>query len=208
MMAQAGSPALASLVLATALGVALWQGRDIVEQVPEHMTPPPGHGPYTGTVADWPLWFPWHRFGSYCFSVQRCNVSYAGLPGESERPQPSIESRGRPLEAMIRAWAGPVRNFPPPAKVTWVSEDGTPLEASVDVAEIFSDRMVRHTVAREDILENSHIPYPGIILVVDDRTIGVYMSTWIPLKESRRGDPRSAVGAVHTGLILIQSKTY
>src|SRR5690606_24604402 len=55
-----------------------------------------GNPPYTGTVADWPPWFTWHGFGSYCFGVQRCNVRYAGLPGESERPQSSTESRGRP----------------------------------------------------------------------------------------------------------------
>ena len=207
MMAQAGSPALVSLVLATALGVVLWQGRDIVEQVPEHMTPPPGHGPYTGTVADWPLWFPWHRFAAYCFSVQKCRINYGNIPSGTERPQPSVESFQRPLEQLLYAGNGPIRNFPPPAKVSWVALDGTPMTATVDIAEIFSDRMVRHTVAREDILEKSHIPYPGIILVVDNRSIRVYMSTWIALKESARR-PDGRPGRIHSGLVMVHSEAY
>lgn len=171
-----------------------------------HMIPPPGHGHYTGTVADWPLWFPWHYFGSHCFSVQECTVDYARLPNAGGTSRPSFESLGRPVEKVLRAGSGPVRNFPPPAKVTWRSQDGTPLTASVDMAEIFADRMVRHPVPREDILENSYIPYPGIILVVDDRTISVYMRTWIPLKELR--DPDNPYSNQKTSVELVHSRTY
>lgn len=209
-MGVQGGSGLASLLVATALGVALWQGRDVLEQVPEHMTPPPGHGPYTGTVADWPLWFPMHKFGAYCFDTLRCEVRYAGFQhgGPDERSQPSIESFGRPIEDILRAGWGPYPNFPEPARVTWTSLDGTALVATVDVAGIFSDRMVRHTMAREDILENATIPYPGIIVVVDDRVIRVYMSSWIVLKESRGGDSENRASDLHTGVVLVHSETY
>lgn len=205
-MGVQGGSGLASLLVATALGVALWQGRDVVEQVPEHAAPPPGHGPYTGTVADWPLWFPWHYVGISCFDVDGCRVIYGSLPLWRDGPQPSFESLGRPIDKVLRAGNGPVRNFPPPAKVTWKSKDGTLLTASVNMAEIFADRLVRHPVPRKDILENSFIPYPGIILVVDDRTISVYMSTWIPLKVLR--DPGNPYSNQQSSVELVHSKTY
>src|SRR3546814_1779688 len=33
------------------------------DAVSPNMVPPPGHGPFTGTVADWPLWFVRPEFG-------------------------------------------------------------------------------------------------------------------------------------------------
>lgn len=198
------------LFFALVTGALALQGCRAEEPVYEHMIPPPGHGPYTGTVADWPLWFPMHQFGAYCFDTQRCEVRYAGFQhgGPDEKLQPSVESFGRPIEDILRTGWGPYPNFPEPAQVAWTSLDGTALTASVDFAEIFADRMVRHTVAREDILENSYIPYPGIILVVDDRTISTYMSTWLPLKKSPSQDSESREGRVHTEVVLVHSTTY
>lgn len=213
--ARAGRVArlLAALVVAGAALVL--QGCGSAEPVPDaatpparanNMQPPPGHGPYTGTVADWPLWFPFHDFGSYCFSVQACSITYAGLTNASESPRPSVESLPSPLEKVLSAGRGPIRNFPPPAEVSWTSRDGASLSARVDMAEIFADRMIHHPVDREDIRENSMIPPPGIILVLDDRTISVYMSSWIPLKELQ--DPSNPYSALHTGVELVHSKTY
>ncbi|MBJ6980233.1 MULTISPECIES: hypothetical protein [unclassified Luteimonas] len=173
---------------------------------PDNMKPPPGHGPYTGTVADWPLWFPFHSFGAYCFGVASCQISYAGQMHGSDQPRPPITSLERPLREALHAGRGPIRNFPPPAEVEWTTIDGTRLMARVDIADIFADRMVRHTVAREDIMEDSLIPRPGIILVVNDRTINTYMSTWIPLKELQ--DPANPHSDLHTGLVLVHSKTH
>lgn len=216
---------LVALLIVLAAGVALLQGCRTGEQAPgplagaaaettpepknEHMIPPPGHGPYTGTVADWPLWFPWHKFGAYCFETRRCEIRYAGFRhGGPEKVQPSLASFGRPIEKIVSAGWGPYRNFPPPAEVAWVAMDGTSLTATVDIAEIFADRMVRHTVPREEILENSYIPYPGIIVVIDGRTINVYMSAWLPLKESRSQAPDNKGGKVHTEVVLVSSRTY
>lgn len=195
-----------ALLAATMAATLLLQGCNATDPVPEHMRPPPGHGPFTGTVADWPLWFAWHQWGAYCYSVRDCQILYGGIHHGTEHPQPSIESLGYSLEDALWAGNGPVRNFPPPAKVAWTSLDGTRMAADVDIGEIFADRLVRHTVPREDIMENADIPYPGIILVLDDRTISIYMSTWIPLKESRF--PGNPVGNLHTGVVLVHSQTY
>lgn len=197
---------LLALAVAVVAGVSLSQGCNVLERTPDHMKPPPGHGPFTGTVADWPLWFAWHQFGTHCFSTQSCTISYAGDVFGVERPTGSFESLGRPVEKVISAFAGPIKNFPPSAKVTWVSEGGVSLAADVDIAGMFADRMVRHTVPREEILEDSNIPYPGIILVVDDRTISVYMSTWMALKEPR--DSTNPHSNQHSGVVLVHSRTY
>lgn len=195
-----------ALLAATLAATLLLQGCNATDPVPEHMRPPPGHGPFTGTVADWPLWFAWHQWGVHCYSVQECHVLYGGIHSGTEHPRPSLESFGREIDKVLRAGNGPIRNFPPPAKVTWISRDGTPLKADVDIAAIFSDRLVRHTVPREEIMENADIPYPGIILVVNDRTISIFMRTWIPLKESRI--PGNPLGNVHTGAVLVHSEIY
>lgn len=173
----------------------------------DHMKPPPGHGPYTGTVADWPLWFVRHGFGSSCFSVQHCVVDYAGVRKESSRsPLPSIESLGFPLERILYGSHSRIRNFPGPASVEWVTVDGVRLSASVDIARIFADRMIRHSTAREEIPEDVYIPEPEIILVVNDRTIDVYMRAWIPLKEPKSAD--RPLSNFNYEAILVSSETY
>lgn len=170
------------------------------------MEPPPGHGPYTGTVEDWPLWFIEHEFGAHCFSTLSCVVNYSGFAHGGHSPRPSLESLGRPLDRILRTGWGPYRNFPAPAEVRWTSSDGTRLEASVDIAEVFADRMIRHTLAKEEIKEDTSIPPPGVILLVDDRTISVYMSTLIWLKTPR--DPENPHSDLHSDLVLVHSKTY
>lgn len=174
----------------------------------DQMKPPPGHGPYTGTVADWPLWFVRHGFSARCFSVQDCTIDYAGHRQEvmGKRPRPSIESLGFPLEKILHGSRGPIANFPPPAEVEWIAMDGTQLRARVDMARIFQDRMVRHSTAREDIRENTWIHYPDIILVVNDRSIDVYMRTAIPLK--RPSDPDNPRTDMRYEVVLVESGSY
>src|SRR3546814_10216423 len=75
-----------------------------------------------------------------------------------------------------------VANFPPPAIVTWRSKDGVPHRAEIDIGEIFSDKLIRHNLAREEISETASIAHPGIILEVNDRTINVYMRARISTK--------------------------
>jgi len=99
-----------------------------------------------------------------------------------------------------------IRNFPPPAVVTWRSKDGTPYQAEVDMGAIFKDELILHEVPKEDVLEDSSVGDPAIILEVNDRTINVYMKAFIPTKSLRTpGNPNSDY---RNDLILAYTRTY
>jgi hypothetical protein len=178
-------------------------------QAVDNMTPPPGHGAYTGTVADWPLWFVAHNFGAFSYSTYGCKVLYNNMlrvDDPDDVLQISSASIGSKYPENLDASYIGIANFPPPAKVTWRSKDGTPHEAAVDIGEIFKDRLIRHDVAREDIPETASIGPPDIILEVNDRTINVYMRARISLKKPRFPDrPHSNY---QDDLIKVYTRTY
>ncbi|GAB3318577.1 hypothetical protein [Luteimonas notoginsengisoli] len=176
------------------------------EAVPPNMVPPPGHGPYTGTVADWPLWFVRHNFGAHCFDTQSCEVLYNGFPHGSEEPSPSVASYGRSRDGLLKAGFLSIANFPPPAVVAWKSKDGTSLRAEIDIGEIFKDRLIRHNLKREEISETASISHPDIILEVNDRTIKVYMRARISTKSLQI--PDNKYSDYRDDLIEVFSRTY
>lgn len=173
---------------------------------PPHMIPPPGHGPYTGTVSDWPLWFVQHNFGGDCFDTQSCEILYAGFPHGSSQPSPSIASYGRKHEDLLAAPHLAIQNFASAAKVKWKSKDGESHTAEIDIAELFRDRLIRHNVTRDDIPEKISIGQTDILLEVEDRTINVYTRTFIPTKSFRT--PGNAHSNYRDELIRIFSQTY
>lgn len=166
---------------------------------------PEGHD--TNVNAGWPLKFKAHYFGGHCFDTQSCVIVYRGFRhGSEDSPSPSVASYGRPLDKLLSAGRGPIPNFPPPAHVTWRSKDGTPLEAEIDIGEIFRDELIRHQVPREDALDPATSGTPGIILEVNDRTINVYMRDMIALKKPQFPDrPHSDF---RDDLIKVLSRTY
>jgi hypothetical protein len=120
--------------------------------------------------------------------------------------QLSSESLGSKYPGNLSAGMGPISNFPPPAKVTWRSKDGTSHEAEIDIGKIFKDQLIRHNVVREDATDNPTDGAPGIILEVNDRTINVYMRATIWLKRPRFPDrPHSDY---QDELIKVFSNTY
>lgn len=72
--------------------------------------------------------------------------------------------------------------------------------------EIFKDRLIHHNLRREEISEIGSIPPPDIVLVVDDRTIKVYMRAFISTKELQR--PNSPHSNFRNDLIEVYSQTY
>ena len=153
-----------------------------------------------------PFTFKGHNFGSHCFDTIGCKVFYANrymVLDEEDRVAPSPKSVD--FFAKLSASDLDIPNFPPPAVVTWKSKDGTPHKAEIDIAQIFSDRIIRHNVAKEDLPTETiaTLDNPDIVLVVNDRTISVYMRATIYLKDTatRKREMRDE-------MILAFSQTY
>ena len=143
---------------------------------------------YTGTVADWPLFFIKHHFSAQCFDTQYCRVKYGNVPNEHREPTSSIASAGKNYPGiLINAVEIGIVNFAGPVEVTWRSKDGTPLEARVDLDALFKDRLVPipPVVKREDIPDMIGIGPTTIVVEVNDRTVNVYTRTRIPMKEAQ-----------------------
>jgi hypothetical protein len=134
-----------------------------------------------------PFTFKGHNFGVHCFDTIGCKVFYANrymvLDAEDKvAPSP----KGADYFAKLAASDLDIPNFPPPAVVTWQSKDGVPHKAEIDIAKIFSDRIIRHNVAKEDLPTETiaTLDNPDIVLVVNDRTINVYMRATVYLKDT------------------------
>ncbi|MDO4796189.1 MAG: hypothetical protein Q4A28_09685 [Brachymonas sp.] len=160
----------------------------------------------SATMWEWPLKFTAHNFATGCFNTHECSIRYGNFTHGSERVHPSVESYGRPFERLFDSVRIAIPNFPPPAQVSWRSKDGTPLQAEVDMAEIFKDGLIRHRLKREEISEIGSIPSPDIILEVNDRTINVYMRAHISTKEYQI--PGNKYSKHRRDLIKVYSRTY
>jgi len=138
--------------------------------------------PKDSATSDFPLRFTTHNFGAYCYNTYGCKVLYNNFYHVDETDEKRLPPS---TQGQRERWTGSyidVANFPSPAFVTWRALDGTTLDAKVDIGAIFKDKIILHNVRPEDIPEHAYIVDPSIILVVDDRTISVYMRAHIPLK--------------------------
>ena len=137
------------------------------------------------------LHFKLHSYGGFCFNTYECKVVYAGLAQPNTPPgklRPSFESVGG--EKFLKTMGGSghidIKNFPAPAKVTWRSKDGTYHSAEIDIGKIFKDERIIHHMPLHDFPRpndpRSSAVDPTILLVVDDRTIKVYMLASLTIK--------------------------
>lgn len=126
-----------------------------------------------------------HSFSARCFDTLKCQVLYANRYEVTEKePSP-------PFTALIRKnlYAGTpgIENFPPPARVVWVSKDGASHEAEVDIGEIFKDQQILYSPELDvyDVPLDGDFDDPDIVLVVENRKISVYMRAHISLLHPR-----------------------
>ena len=137
--------------------------------------------------------FKFHSFNALCFDTYGCKVVYAGLtvPNDASNKKrlSFAEWSGNEGEnALKRAFGGhiDIKNFPAPAKVTWRSKDGTSHSAEIDIGKIFKDERIIHHMPLHDFPRpndpRSSAVDPTILLVVDDRTIKVYMLASLTIK--------------------------
>jgi hypothetical protein len=174
------------------------------------MTTHATENPLSGDLfSPWPLRFKEHNLGIHCFDTYGCKVIYDGWVQVMDDPevlQPSSASLGVDYRKnWLGGWLG-FRNFPPPAKVSWQSKDGTAHEARIDFRKLFKDELVRHNVPREKIPSYATFRDPDIHLEINDRTIHVYMLASIPLKEPRV--PGNRFSTMQRDLILVHTETY
>jgi hypothetical protein len=163
--------------------------------------------PYTGTVADWPLFFRRHLFGAVCFDTRGCEVMYDGRDHGTAEETPSASSiPPERYRALMVARYGDLPNFPGPATLRWRSKDGSEHTAEVDFADLFKDGLIRHNVAREDIAEDVSMGFTHVLLEIDDRTVNIYTRTMIPTK--REQIPGNRYSFFRDDLIKISSQTY
>ena len=131
-----------------------------------------------------------HSFSTECGETIGCKIIYAA---RVQRHQ-SEEKLAPPLRedhlTSTRHAEISIPNFPEPAIVTWRSSDGQRQRAEVDMSEIFKDRIALHRVPVKDILGVDD--QPMILLVVNDRTIRVYIKTGVWLNyDEIQGNPYS-----------------
>jgi hypothetical protein len=150
-----------------------------------------------------PSRFSEHAFLAECGNVRRCKVTYA----DQVHVDDSGDREPRPLRGDLLTRTRPgligIENFPGPAVVTWQSMDGESHEEKVDISSIFKDRVVLHAEPVEDIEDNHAYGQPVIFLVVDDRTIRVYMRSMVFVKGGSREMPTTRHDSV-----LAYSRTY
>ncbi len=157
----------------------------------------------------WPLRFEKHGFSARCYDTQSCLIVYDEVHHGDPKVSPPDSKYG---PGYLDNWSGGhggIRNFPPPAKVTWQSKDGSSHEAEVDIGAIFADELMRHFVPREeakDVPGGKIGSNPDILLEVNDRTIRVYMRAYIPTKHLQI--PGNRYSTMRDDLVLVKTFTY
>lgn len=158
---------------------------------------------------EWPVKYYVHSFGAYCYNTIGCQVEYADTYQIHREPGEVSPAMGAHGEDASKVWEGThsgISNFPRPATVRWQSRDGVAHEERIDIGEIFKDGVIRTKVPRDQVAEDVHISDPDIILVVDDRTVNVYMKTRVPLKKPEI--PGNDLTRGRDELILAYKKTF
>jgi len=163
-------------------------------------------------VKEWPLRFRSHSFAAHCYDTYGCKVFYASQEQRSDDPdelRPSSAGYGPEYQRDWSGIHGMIRNFPPPAEVSWRSKDGQTHEAKIDFGEIFKDELIRHNVPREemaDVPDGKYPHEPAILLEVNDRTIRVYMRAHVPTKHLQK--PGNHYSDFRYDLILVKAYIY
>jgi len=157
-----------------------------------------------------PIRFSRHDFGVACYDTYGCRVVYAGrvrAEYSTDSKSPSAAELDGDFRDYLQAGYIGIRNFPAPALVSWRSADGTSLAAEVDMADIFKDEVVLHRVPPDQLPPYLYAPVePEIVLVVNNRTIQVYMKAHITTAVLQ--EPGNRYSGFRSEPILAYSKTY
>lgn len=153
-----------------------------------------------------PTRFSEHTFSAECGNTLSCRIEYANRAQVNERYSATYTPIRSDLLRRSRGGQIAIRNFPGPATVSWHSLDGSKHEAIVDFSSIFRKRTVLHADPVEEIMSGGVFGDPTIFLVVDDRSIRVYMQSMVFLKTAP--DRNDTNGVTRHDSVLAFSKEY
>ena len=163
-----------------------------------------------------PLHFKRHNFQAFCYNAIGCHITYNGhqfLPLFGE-PNPDSYVSPPPSSPNYRdKWPGrghmSIPNFPGPVQVSWKSMDEKEHHATIDFSSIFEDGLIWHNVPKDDIADFFSVPYagsPDTFVELNDRTVSVYMSMFIPTKSEQV--PGNNHSSFRNDVLLVWPKTY
>lgn len=87
--------------------------------------------------------------------------------------------------------------------------DGVEHHTSIDFSSIFEDGIIWHKVPKDDMADFFSGPYagsPDIFVEVNDRTVSVYMSMFIPTKSEQI--PGNNHSSFRNDVLLVWTRTY
>lgn len=171
----------------------------------------------------WPLRFYTHDFGFRCYNTLLCSGVYNRHQFGTRKWTSGVaydRPSGPPLKENWRDnWTGghiippkDGRTFPGPVEIEWMSMDGEEHATSIDLDVLFKDRLVLHTVRRDEIKEGwlAGVPMepisPDILVEVNDRTVGVFMRALLVTEATDQNGER--VSRFRDDLVLARSVTF
>lgn len=185
--------------------------------------PPELAGPLCGKEP-WPLRFHTHGFSAACFNTLACSIVYNRYQFGTRKLGYDCKyydepSGPPPSESWREEWSGshgigPVdgKTFPGPVEIEWTSMDGSKHAATIDLDELFKDRLVLHKVAREEVkeawLDTASIDpvSPNLLVEVNDRVVNVFMRALVATEAEQV--PGNAFSCLRDDLILAWTHTY
>lgn len=186
----------------------------------ETIVPQPGT-PYTvATVHPIPgsyrVQFREFNFAALCYSTRNCSVvldhhEHTRLSMNVVKPAPHAEPGKDYRDNWGLATYIGIQNFPKPAVVEWTSMDGSEHKAEVDFATIFKDQWALNNVPADEAIVTGRAPWgpdamPSVFLEVNDRTINVYIKTFVATKAEQI--PGNKYSNAREDLILVWTHTY
>lgn len=145
-----------------------------------------------------------HAMATACGRTFGCRIEYAGVSQRDESDSGLLPPLRRDVLSNDKGLHIGIDNFPTPAIVSWKSSDGVGHEAAIDIGSIFKNQRFLHRALDEEIFRIHRMPV--LILVVDDRTIRVYMRTTLVL--NREQVPGDRLSMVREDVVLAFSKEY
>ncbi|WP_258078348.1 hypothetical protein [Xanthomonas arboricola] len=164
----------------------------------------------------WPLRFDSYSFGARCYHTLRCSIIF----DRQEHSSSDLDSfSGEPHKPNWKDdWTGgfgsteefETRGFPSTVDIRWTAMDGVERYVEVDFEKIFPGHLILHHVPKQDVFEYwaaNKRKIAIILLEVNDRTINVYMKSWVLTNRLKSpDDPNLKVS--RNDLILAWTKTY